>query len=359
MFDFPGDECYNKRIDDINQKGTTMKLRKIAAVSAAALMLTGCAAQEPHSLEIYAMNTLMSLTAYGDNAEEALNAISGRMNELEQELSVTIPDSDISHVNSADGQPLQICSDAQAIISRALEISRETDGALDITIYPVVRAWGFTTGEHRVPSPDELAELLSRTGYESVELSGGSVTLPAGYEIDLGALAKGYAGDCAAGILREYNVSSGILNLGGNVCAIGSKPDGSPWKIAVADPDDSMQYLGIITAQDEFVVTSGKYERCFTADDGKTYHHIIDPATGYPSENGVSAVTIVGKSGIECDALSTAMLVSGEERACDFWREHGGFEMLLVTDDGRVLLTPGLAERFTSKTARDVITISN
>ncbi len=324
-----------------------MRSRHILAAVLAALALTGCTSQKPHSVHIYSMNTLMDLTAYGDNAEQALSEVSGRMNTLEQELSVTLPDSDVSRVNSAGGEPVTVCADAAAIISGSLEISELTGGALDITIYPVVRAWGFTTGEHRVPGSEELASLLTLTDYSRVQINGGTVTLPEGFEIDLGALAKGYAGDCAAEILHENGVDSAILNLGGNVCAIGGKPDGSPWKVAVTDPEDTSRYAGILTARDEFVVTSGKYERCFTADDGTVYHHIIDPATGMPSENGVSQVTVVGTNGMLCDALSTSLLVMGEEAACGLWQEHGGFEMLMVTDDGRLILTPGIAERFT------------
>lgn len=324
-----------------------MKIRSIIAAAAAALTLTGCSSPQPHSAEIYSMNTLMSLTAYGDNAESALADISARMNQLEQELSVTIPESDVSRVNSSGGKPVEVCADAASIISEALEISQQTGGALDITVYPIVKAWGFTTGDHKVPTDEELSSLLKLTDFTRVTLSGYTVTLPEGFEIDLGALAKGYAGDCAAEILRSSGVSSAILNLGGNICAIGSKPGGKPWKVAVTDPGDTYSYLGTITAQDEFIVTSGKYERCFTADDGKTYHHIIDPATGCPSENGTAQVTVIGTSGILCDALSTSLLVMGKERACEFWREHGEFDMLLAMDDGSLIATPGFAERFT------------
>lgn len=334
-----------------------MKLRKIIAAAGVSVLLAGCSAREPYSLEIYSMNTLMSLKAYGDSAEDALTEISARMNELEQELSVTITDSDVGRINSAGGNPVEVGDDAAEIISTALEFSQRTDGALDITIYPVVKAWGFTTGEHRVPDSDELAKLLERTDYTKVEISGNTVTIPDGFEIDLGALAKGYAGDCAAEILQKYGCSSAILNLGGNVCAIGSKPDGSPWKVAVTDPEDTSAYLGVVTASDKFIVTSGKYERCFTADDGKTYHHIIDPETGCPSDNGVAQVTVMGTSGIECDALSTALLVMGADKAYEYRKEYGDFDMLIAMDDGSLFATPGFAESFTAEEGHSVTVI--
>lgn len=292
------------------------------------------------------MNTVMSLTAYGENAPEALDSAIERINALERSLSVTLPESDISRLNSAGGKPVAVGKDALDIITRSLEISEKTGGALDITIYPVLKEWGFTTGEYSVPATDELTPLLDFVDYSQVRVSGNEVTLPEGVQVDLGALAKGYASDCASEILRGEGVTSAILNLGGNVCAIGSKPDGKPWNVAVASPFEGEDYAGILSAEDKFVITSGKYERCFTAGDGKRYHHIIDPATGFPTENGLAAVTIVGGSGIQCDALSTALLVMGEDKARNYWRENGGFDMLLITDDRHLVITPGISGDF-------------
>lgn len=322
-----------------------MKKLRFSALLFAAL-LCGCSAEPEKCVRsIYAMDTLMSLTAYGDNAQEALDRAAERLAELEQELSVTIPDSDIGRLNSSGGVPVTVSDDTAEILRAALEVSAQSRGALDVTIYPVLREWGFTTGEYSVPDSETLAELLENVDYTRVEIAGNEVSIPEGFAVDLGAVAKGYASDCAAEIMRSCGVSSAVMNLGGNVCVTGSKPDGSPWKVAVADPFGG-EYLGTLSVSDCFVITSGKYERCFTGEDGRRYHHIIDPATGYPSENGLSAVTVLGESGVECDALSTALLVLGEEGAADLWREHGGFEMLLVTDDRRLVSTRGFAEKF-------------
>lgn len=326
--------------------GIITKIRTSAAL-AVILALTGCSAQpEKYTRDFYAMNTVMSLTAYGENAPEALDNTVERINALERSLSVTIPESDISRLNSAAGEPVSVGEDALAIITKSLEISQKTGGALDITVYPVLREWGFTTGEYSVPTADELASLLDHVDYSQVQVSGNEVTLPEGFSVDLGALAKGYASDCANEMLRNSGVTSGILNLGGNVCAIGTKPDGKPWNVAVASPFEGEDYAGILTAEDKFVITSGKYERYFTGEDGRNYHHIIDPETGFPTENGLAAVTIIGGSGIECDALSTALLVMGEDRAREFWQNNGGFDMLLVTDDRRLVITPGISQDF-------------
>lgn len=332
--------------------GDDINITKYAAAgfAAAALVLTGCSAQqEKYTRDIFAMDTFMSLTAYGEqqSVQPALDEAVNRINSLEKLLSVTLPDSDISRLNNAAGEPVSVSGDALAIIRKSLVISDKTGGALDITVYPVLKAWGFTTGEYSVPASEELASLLEFVDYSRLEINGDDVAMPVGFSVDLGALTKGYAGDCAAGILRSAGVTAGILNLGGNVCAIGSKPDGSPWKIAVASPFDD-GYAGTLNVSDKFVITSGKYERCFTAEDGSRYHHIIDPHSGLPTENGLAAVTIIGDSGIECDALSTALLVLGEEGAVGFWRECGGFDMILITDDRRILITPDIAGQFST-----------
>ena len=300
------------------------------AVFAAALLLCGCAAKTPekHTRELFAMDTYMSLTAYdggpgSDGAEEALSEAVEFINALERELSVTLSESDISVLNSASGERITVGSDALSIISTSLEISSQTDGALDITVYPLVREWGFTTGEYRIPEDEVLKDLLQNVGYGRISVEGQTVALAEGTEIDLGALAKGYAGSRAVEILRAHGVTSAILDLGGNVCAVGKKPDGTAWRVAVAE-----------------------YERYFTGDDGKRYHHIIDPKTGKPSENGLNAVTVIGTDGTKCDALSTALLVMGEEKAVQYWREYGDFDMLLVTDDRRLLVTAGISDGF-------------
>ena len=213
-----------------------------------------------------------------------------------------------------------------------------------MTVYPVVRAWGFTTGNYRVPEAGELRELLDRVDYNRVSLEGGTLTLPAGTEIDLGAVAKGYAGDQVMASLKAQGVSSAIIELGGNVQALGSKPDGSPWRVAVHAPDGS-GYAGVLEIRDQAVVTSGGYERYFE-EDGETYWHIIDPATGYPAKSGLASVTVVSESGVEADALSTSLFVMGRERAAEYWRAHGGFQCILISEDGSVAVTEGLEDSF-------------
>lgn len=337
------------------QKGHTMN-RKIAAVLLCVPLipgLSGCQAGEmisadtPLSRDFFAMDTFMSVKAYGPGAEKALGRTEERIKQLEDELSVTMEESDISRINS--GGEVKVQADTADIIRKALGFCEMTDGALDITLYPVLRAWGFTTGEYRIPEESELTELLGRVGYSQVVTDGDTVSIPEGVMIDLGAIAKGYASDCAADIMRECGVTSALINLGGNVQTVGTKPDGNPWKVAVRDPYSPDRDMCIVEVSDKAVITSGSYERFFTGEDGKDYWHILDPEDGYPADNGIVSATMIGSSGMMCDAFSTAMFAAGTERALSFWKENDtDIDMILVTDDKRILCTEGISGCFTN-----------
>ena len=172
----------------------------------------------------------------------------------------------------------------------------------------------------------------------------GAVTLPEGMEIDLGSVAKGYAGQLVAQMLRDNGVQSALLDLGGNVQTVGSKPDGSPWKIGIKDPRGE-EVMMVLYIKDQAVVTSGGYERYFEQD-GQTYWHIMDPFTGRPADNGLISVTIMGDEGVVCDGLSTALFVMGLEKAVDLWAQSGDFEAAFVLSSGEVCITEGLTDRF-------------
>ena len=207
-----------------------------------------------------------------------------------------------------------------------------------------MRAWGFTTGDYQVPSADELSALAAQIDYTQVELTENQVRLPEGMELDFGAVAKGYTGEVLAQELRELGVESAILTLGGNVQTIGSRPGGDPWRIGVQDPEGD-GYLMVLSLVDQAAVTSGGYQRFFDAD-GERYWHIMDPASAAPARSGLTSVTIVGDSGTQCDGLSTALFVLGWEDAAGFWREHQGFDAVLVDEDGRIAITAGLEDRY-------------
>lgn len=327
-------------------------LKQTIALTLALMMLllsscAGSAGQQSDSASrsVFAMDTVMDVTAYGPDAEAAAVAAVDRITELEQAFSVTIDGSDIDAVNHAYGKSVEVSDDTAALLQDALHYCMLTHGALDVSVYPVLKAWGFTTQEYRVPKTDELQDLLARVDYAKVQCDGNTVTVPAGMEIDLGSVAKGYTGDQIMQIFRDRGVTSGMVSLGGNVQTLGSKPDGSPWRIAVQNPLGD-GYVGVIEVNNEAVVTSGGYERYFERD-GEIYWHIIDPATGAPAKNGVISATIVSESGIRCDALSTALFILGRDGAETYWRTHGDFDYLLVLDDGSIVVSQGIADRFT------------
>lgn len=300
---------------------------------------------EEASAEMIAMDTYITMTAYGEHAETALADIQEKIKELERLWSVTDEGSDVYKVNHSDGQPVTVSKETAELLGFALNMAAKTDGVLEPTIYPVLTAWGFTTEKNRIPAENELQSLLKRVGYEMVRLSGLEVTLPAGMQLDLGAVGKGYAGDMAADILKENGVASALLSIGGNVQAVGAKPDGTAWKLGLRNPF-SDDIFGIVSVSDMAVVTSGNYERYFVGEDGIRYGHIIDPSTGYPAESGLASVSIIASEGKLCDALSTAIFVMGLEKATDFWRQYQDFDMILVTEEGEVYLTEGIKEQF-------------
>ncbi len=327
------------------------KFRWAAAVLAAALLPAGCALhQEPASSQIFAMDTVMSLEVYGDEAEEQAAQAAETIYRLEDLWDVTDENSEIWALNHSGGAWVELSPETTELLSQALELCALTDGALDLTAYPAVHAWGFTTGDYHVPAQDELTDLLPLIDYTKLELSPDlrQARLPAGMELDLGAVAKGYTGAALAQQLREAGVSSALLSLGGNIQTVGSKPDGSPWRVAIQDPaQEGQSALGVVEVADQAVVTSGGYQRYFEAD-GQTYWHILDPDTAAPARNGLSSVTVIGADGTVCDALSTALFVMGLDQAAAFWREHPELEveLVLVEEDGGVSITQGLVSSF-------------
>lgn len=326
-----------------------MKLRKFSAFGTGLLiLLTGCSdgrSNQPESLDVWAMNTYMTMTAYGKNSETALDKAAERINFLDSLLSVTSEDSDIWRINSSDGNSVEISDDTAEIIRSAIEYGDKT-GTLDITIYPVLREWGFTTQEYKIPDNETLDRLIANVDYSAIRIDGNIISIPEDYMIDLGAVAKGYTGDEVIAELRENGVESAIISLGGNVQSLGLKPDGSQWNVAVKNPFIPDMTMCIVSVGEKAVITSGNYERFFTGEDGNNYWHIIDKSDGYPADNGLVSVTIIGDSGIMCDALSTALFIAGTEQAQEYWRKNDGFDMILVTDDGRILYTDGIADNF-------------
>lgn len=326
-------------------------LRIIPSLLALVLLLfSGCAAApaygdgNPCIAELFAMDTIMKLTVYGPNAQKAAEAASKRIQELESLLSVTDENSEICRANHSNGTPVTLSADTAGLLARALELCSSTGGASDVTILPILRAWGFTTGTYRIPDKQELEELLKLVDYRKVSLEGDILTLPENMQLDLGAVAKGCTGDHLMNLLKNTGIASAIVELGGNVQALGAKPDGSPWRVGIQSPEGN-GYTGVLEVIDRAVVTSGGYHRYFEQD-GTAYWHILNPADGAPARSGLTSVTIVAEEGVTCDALSTALFVMGKEGAASYWREHGGFDFILIDEAGSVTITEGLSDSF-------------
>ena len=316
------------------------------------LLLSGCTTVSENTenfqatKDVFAMDTYMNLKAYGENSEIALEIAGDEIKYLDELLSVTNNDSDVRKINNSNGNSVSVNKETAEIIQNAIEIGSQTNGALDITIYPVLKEWGFTTNDYKIPDGKTIEMLLKNVDYNKIKLDGNSVTIPENFELDLGALAKGYTSDKVMEILHNNDVGSAVVSLGGNVQTLGRKPDGSLWKVAVTDPFSPDSAMGVLEVEDKAVITSGNYERYFVAENGEMYHHIIDPSDGYPADNGLVSVTIIGDSGIMCDALSTALFVSGFEKAVNYWKNNKDFDMILVTDRKNIFITEGVADTF-------------
>ncbi len=318
---------------------------------------SSAASDEGYSAQVFAMDTYMTVTAYGENGEDAVEAAVEEINRLDALFSVGEADSDISVINANGGGT--VSEETAYLIARALEIYDMTDGAFDISIYPVMDLWGFTTEEYAVPDDTSLAEALSLVDASQISVNEetGEVTFGIdGMEIDLGGIAKGYTSARIMDIFEEYGVESGLVSLGGNVQLYGTKTDGSDWKVAIQNPDESEDYLCVLEDADVAVITSGGYERYFE-EDGVTYHHIIDPQTGYPAESGLLSVTIVSTDGTLADGLSTSLYIMGLDEAISFWQAHNqAFDVILYTDDGTLYVSEGIADQVSTSLDCTVIT---
>lgn len=325
------------------------------------LLLSGCSSQpvqeqESMNKNFFAMNTYISFTIYTDVPESVLDTVEAEIKDLESLWSVTDEGSEVYRINHAEGAPITINEKTAELLNFSLKMFEQTDGALDVTIYPVLTAWGFTTGSYQIPSEELLSEKMQLIGADKVSLSGNILSMQSGMQLDFGAVAKGYASDLITELLKENGVTSAVFSLGGNIQVIGNKPDGNDFRISVQHPGNR-DSLGILSLSDSSISTSGTYERYFIGEDGQQYGHILDPKTGRPMISDLTSVTVVGKEGKLCDALSTALFVKGLDGAVQYYQEqydsellfeHGGFELLLMTEDGEIYLTEGLENCFTA-----------
>lgn len=306
--------------------------------------------------DVFAMDTYMTVKAYGSNGDAAVDAAVDEINRLDALLSTGKEDSEIGKINANNGG--QLSEDGAVLMERSLELYKSTNGAFDVAIYPVMKAWGFTDGNYQVPDADTLKAALELTDPSLIDYDKETSTVSFqkdGVQIDFGGIAKGYTSSRIMDIYKEKGVTSGLVNLGGNAQVFGTKPDGSLWRVAVQSPDSEDEYLGVLETKDKAIITSGGYERYFEKD-GVTYHHIIDPSTGYPADNGLISVTIVSADGTLADGLSTSLFVMGKDKATDYWKAHSDeFDMILLTDDEKLYVSEGIKDSFTSDREFEIV----
>ena len=312
------------------------------------LVLTGCARQkEPIQKTGLYFNTVIQITLYDDSEKELIEQCFQMADRYEKMLSVTCEDSDVWKMNHAGGQSVIVSEETGYLLEEALRYSVLTEGYVDPTIGALSSLWDFSSNEEKtVPSQTDIQNALEKIGYEKIRIEnkadGYEVCLTEGAQIDLGFIAKGYIADKMKEYLIANNVEHGIINLGGNVLTIGTKPTGELFSIGIKKPfSEHGETITDISVNDKSVVSSGIYERCFESD-GKLYHHILNTKTGYPIENDLYHVTIISDSSMQGDALSTACLVLGKEKGMELIEQTPGCEAVFVTNTYEIYKTSGL-----------------
>jgi len=296
------------------------------------------------------MGTLVKLTIYDQDFNDGtvFDKAFARIAEIEQKMTINTDngESEIIELNSLAGKDfVQLSPDTFYVLKKAIHFSEISDGKFDVTIGPLVKLWNIGTEAAAVPAEQQIAERLPLVNYRNLILdeqnSSAKLANP-GMVVDLGAIAKGYAADEVAKILREAGVKHAIINLGGNILTINQKPDGSTWKLGLQDPFEPRgDYMGIVMLKDQTLVSSGTYERYFEVD-GRRYHHILNPETGYPEDNSLLSVSIIGKQSIDADALSTGVFLLGLEKGMELIESLPGYEAIFITADKKVYVSSGI-----------------
>ncbi len=329
---------------------TTHVLRYIAG-AAAILFLLGLWYVKKDTVTVsdsrLTLGTVVEITLIGKDREaldDALAAAFARITQIEKVTDRFTADSEISAINRRKGElTIPVSADMLRMLAISRKVSDITGGAFDVTVAPLVDVWGFDVGG-RLPKPEEIERERARVDYHRVVIDEDSSTITladSSVRLDLGGIAQGYAAGEVEKIIRDRGISGGVVNISGDIIVIGDKM-GKPWRIGVQDPRDTNKLAAVINAKDIAIVTSGDYERCFFVD-GVRYHHILDPKTGYPA-HGCASVTVVTRDVTLADALSTAIFVLGPDAGVKLAETLPGVEVLVVTDDGKRISTPGLSE---------------
>lgn len=323
---------------------------------------TGCdiRQQKPVKADDFALGTIIHQEVYGANAQKAAEEVSNKIKELDALWTINNQGGDINKLNNYAGKGyVKLNPETINILKSAREISDLSSGAaFDITVAPLVKAWGFGTENPKVPANDVVKKLVSLVNYQDVlidEATNSASLRLKGQMVDLGGIAKGYIGDMAIKIYKKNGITSAFINLGGHVVVLGNKPDGSAWRVAIQNPrGQNGVIVGVVSVADQAVVTSGDYQRYFI-ENGKRYCHIFDPRTGYPADSGLISVTIIASSSTEADGMSKAFVL-GLKKGMDLVKRYGKAEAIFITNDKKIYVTPGLQDNFNLEDATNEYT---
>jgi len=317
------------------------------------LIISSCARTESSRAE-FALGTVCQITLFDRANERVYQNVFARIREIENLMSVNIPGSDVSRVNAAAGmEPVQVREDVYTVIERALYFAEISGGAFDPSVGPLVSLWGIGGDNPRVPKREEIDEALSLTNWRDIELDPVTRTVflkRRGMALDLGAIAKGYAADEAAAIIKNSGIERAIIDLGGNIVILGENKDKRPWRVGIQNPlEKHGVYMGVLQITERTVVTSAMNERFFEKD-GRRYHHILSTSDGYPAENGLLSVTIIAHNSMDADALSTTVFVLGYERGKELIESLPETEAVFILNDSNVRITQGANFTLTDQT---------
>lgn len=296
------------------------------------------------------MGTTVGVTLYENGSEEVLDKVFKRVQEIENLVSINKEETEIDKLNENAGiSPVKLSDTSFEIIEKALYYSKLSTGGYDLTVGPLVKLWNIGLPEAKVPTQEEIDEVIKNIDYTKVVLNKDTKEVflsQKGMLLDLGSIAKGYAADEIVKILKEENINSAIIDLGGNIYALGLKEGNKNWKIGIQNPFDNRgKIVGSLEVSNKTVVTSGVYER-YIEQDGQTYHHILNPETGYPYETDIAGVSIIADKSIDGDALSTLVFTKGLEKGLELVENIDGVDAIFITNNKEVYVTKDLKDNF-------------
>ncbi|GCF94591.1 FAD:protein FMN transferase [Enterococcus florum] len=316
--------------------------------------LTSCGSQGqyldvPEQQEGFFLDTYIQIKIYDRDKRSVLEQAFQQVEKLDKQLSSYRAGSEIDQVNQSAGQkPVKVSKKTFELVKTAYEYSKQSEGLFDLTIGPIVQLWRVGTDEARKPTQEEIDAALIKVDYQKVQLNETEQSVylkESGMSLDLGGIAKGFISDQIAAMLREAEVTSAILDFGGNIIVIGKNPSGKAWTVGIQDPKEPSKVIGTIQATDQAVITSGNYQR-YSEFEGQRYHHLMNPQTGYPFESGVASVTVVASNATQGDALSTTLFGLGENEQLQSEEEVGA---VFIDHENRIDVTPKLEEQFTAR----------